>query len=410
MDFKDSPEQAEFRAEIQQWLKANAKPKTQMGHGGGRDMDSRFQEARDWYHKKFDAGYACLTWPKEYGGAGLSQIHQVIWNQEVGKYGEPDEYFVIGIGNCGPAVMAYSSEEQKTELLPRMARADDIWCQLFSEPGAGSDVAGLSTKATQDGDGWKINGQKIWTSGAQHSDYGVILCRTDPEVSKYKGLTMFIIDLKQPGVTIKPIKQIDGGSHFNEVFFNDAEVPDNYRLGGVGEGWSAALTVLMNERLANASAAPDGFEQFFDWVQNTTLDGKPASEDPIVRDRLAGWYAKHAGLQATTYRMISAVANGGIPGAEGSLGKLVGASMYQDIGNFVIEQLDAAGQLTDHESTPMEGHFQHSVLLAAGVRLAGGTDEIMRNIIAEQVLGLPQEPRADKGIAFKDIPSGNTAV
>lgn len=407
MDFNDNEEQASFRSEVKHWLAANAGPKREGLMAG--NQENRYQQAVDWYHKRYDAGYSCLTWPKEYGGQGLTQLHQVIWNQEVSKYGEPDEYFVIGIGNCGPALMAYASEEQKKELLPRMARADDIWCQLFSEPGAGSDVAGLSTKATKDGDDWKLNGQKIWTSGAQYSRYGVILTRTDPTVSKYRGLTMFMIDLQQPGVEVKPIKQIDGGAHFNEVFFNDAVVPDSYRLGGVNEGWGAALTVLMNERLANASAAPDGFEDFFNWAKSAELDGRPASEDPVVRDKLATWYSQHAGVKATTFRMITAVSKGGVPGAEGSLGKLVGASMNQDIANFVIDQLDSAGQLTDDASTPLGGHFQSAVLMAAGIRLAGGTDEIMRNIIAEQVLGLPQEPRADKGVPFNEIPSGNTA-
>ena len=187
-------------------------------------------------------------------------------------------------------------------------------------------------------------------------------------------------------------------------------IPDNYRLGEVNEGWGAALMVLMNERLANATAAPDGFEDFLNWAKASDIDGVPASQDPIVRDKLATWYAQHAGVEATTFRMITAVAKVGVPGAEGSLGKLVGASMNQDIANFVIQQLDAGGQLTADESTPLDGHFQSAVLMAAGIRLAGGTDEIMRNIIAEQVLGLPQEPRADKGIPYKDIPSGNTGA
>lgn len=409
MDFHDSPEQAQFRADVKTWLASNAKPKPEGGLMSGSHGD-RFEEARSWYHKKFDAGYACLTWPKEYGGAGLTPMHQVVWNQEVVNYGEPDEFFVIGIGNCGPALMAFAPEDVKKTLLPRMSRADDVWCQLFSEPGAGSDVAGLSTKAERVGDDWQINGQKIWTSGAQYSDYGVILCRTDPDVSKYKGLTLFMIDLKQAGVDVQPIKQMDGGAHFNEVFFNNAIIPDHYRLGEVGGGWGGALTVLMNERLANASAAPDGFEDFLAWAKTATLNGVAASQDPIVRDRLASWYAQHAGLKATTFRMISAVANGGVPGAEGSLGKLVGASMNQEIANFVIQQLDAAGQLWDDELSPLGGHFQAALQMAPGIRLAGGTDEIMRNIIAEQVLGLPQEPRADKGIPFRDIPSGNTQL
>ena len=218
MDFKDTPEQAAFRAEERQWLTANARPKQT---GAGRPSQAeRYEDAKRWYKKVADAGFACLDWPKEYGGAGLSQIHKVIWSQEVANYAEPDGYFVIGIGNCGPAIMHFASEQQKQHLLPRMASAEDVWCQMFSEPSAGSDVAGLRTSAVKQGNKWVVNGQKIWTSGAQHSDYGVILCRTDTEVSKYRGMTMFYIDMHQPGVEVKPIKQMDGDAHFNEVFFN----------------------------------------------------------------------------------------------------------------------------------------------------------------------------------------------
>ena len=405
MDFKDSPEQAEFRKEVQAWLKANAKPKTKDTVRGSQE--GRYEQAKAWYKKVFDAGYACITWPKEYGGAGLSQIHKVIWSQEVAKYDEPDGYFVIGQGNCGPAMMHFASEEQKTSLLPRMASAEDVWCQLFSEPSAGSDVAGLRTKAQLQGDKWIINGQKIWTSGAQHSDYGVILCRTDPDVSKYRGMTMFFIDMKQPGVDVQPITQMDGGSHFNEVFFNNAEIPDSQRLGEVGGGWGAALLVLMNERLAISGVQPDGFPEFLKLVQSMELDGEPLRNNPLVRERLAHWYCLHAGLKASTNRMLTAVAKGGIPGAEAALGKLVGAVMNQDIANYVLQLLGDTGAISDESLAEQHAHFQNTVMFAPGIRLAGGTDEVMRNIIAEQVLGLPQEPRADKGIAFKDIPSGN---
>ena len=405
MDFKDSPEQAEFRKEVQAWLKANAKPKTKDTVRG--NQEDRYEQAKAWYKKVFDAGYACITWPKEYGGAGLSQIHKVIWSQEVAKYDEPDGYFVIGQGNCGPAIMHFATEEQKTELLPRMASAEDVWCQLFSEPSAGSDVAGLRTKAQLDGDKWIINGQKIWTSGAQHSDYGVILCRTDPDISKYRGMTMFFIDMKQPGVEVKPITQMDGGSHFNEVFFNDAVIPDAQRLGEVGGGWGAALLVLMNERLAISGVQPDGFPEFLALVQSLEIAGEPVRNNPLVRERLAHWYCQHAGLKASTNRMLTAVAKGGIPGAEAALGKLVGAVMNQDIANYAMQLMGDAGIVSDESFAEQHAHFQNTVMFAPGIRLAGGTDEVMRNIIAEQVLGLPQEPRADKGVAFKDIPSGN---
>ena len=405
MDFEDTPELAAFRSDVRNWLDANATRRTDNLHLG-MEGEEAFLEARAWYKKKADAGFACLTWPKEYGGAGLTSLHEVVWTQEVENYKTRDAHFVIGIGNCGPAIMHFASEEAKRELLPRMASAEDVWCQLFSEPSAGSDVAGLRTRAERDGDNWLLNGQKIWTSGAQYSDFGVVLTRTDPTVSKYRGLTLFMIDMRQKGVEVRPIKQMDGGGHFNEVFFHDAVVPDAYRLGEVGGGWTGALTVLMSERLAISGVQPTGFPQFLDLVKSLQLNGQPVADDPIVRDRLATWYSQYAGLQAANKRMITAVAKGGIAGAEASLGKLVGAVMNQEIANFACQLFGQAGIIQDEALSPDSAHFQQQVLFSPGVRLAGGTDEVMRNILAEQVLGLPQEPRADKGIAFQDIPTG----
>ena len=405
MDFEDTQEQAGFRSEIRSWLDANARRRTDKLLRG-MEGEEAFLEAREWYKKKADAGFACLTWPKEYGGAGLTSLHEVIWAQEVENYETRDAHFVIGVGNCGPAIMHFAAEEAKRQLLPRMASAEDVWCQLFSEPCAGSDVAGLRTKAQRDGDNWLINGQKTWTSGAQHSDFGVVLTRTDPTVSKYRGLTLFMIDMRQSGVEVRPIKQMDGGQHFNEVFFNDAVVPDNYRLGEVGGGWTGALTVLMSERLAISGIQPTGFPQFLDLVKSLELNGEPIANDPIVRERLATWYSQYAGLQSVNKRMITAVAKGGIAGAEASMGKLVGAVMNQEIANFACQLFGQAGIIQDESLSPEQAHFQKTVLFSPGVRLAGGTDEVMRNILAEQVLGLPQEPRADKGMAFQDIPTG----
>ena len=405
MDFKDTPELAAFRDAARNWLDANANRRTDKLHMG-MEGEQAFLEAKDWYKKKADAGFACLTWPKEYGGAGLSSLHEVVWAQEVANYATRDAHFVIGIGNCGPAIMHFANEQAKLELLPRMASAEDVWCQLFSEPSAGSDVAGLRTRAQQDGDQWLLNGQKIWTSGAQHSDYGVVLTRTDPTVSKYRGLTLFMMDMRQSGVEVRPIKQMDGGQHFNEVFFRDAVVPDAYRLGEVGGGWTGALTVLMSERLAISGIQPTGFPQFLDLVKSLQLNGQAIAEDPVVRQRLATWYSQYAGLQAANKRMITAVAKGGIAGAEASMGKLVGAVMNQEIANYACQLFGPAGVILDKSLSPEQAHFQEQVLFSPGVRLAGGTDEVMRNIIAEQVLGLPQEPRADKGMAFQDIPTG----
>ena len=405
MDFNDTQQQAEFRAEIRQWLSHNAtRPQAATASG---DMNARYASAKAWYKKKAAAGYASLDWPKEYGGAGLTAVHKVIWSQEVEPYDEADDYFVIGIGNCGPAVQHYCSEQQCQQMLPRMASAEDVWCQLFSEPSAGSDVAGLRTSAKQSESGdWLINGQKTWTSGAQHSDYGVILCRTDPSVSKYKGLSMFIIDMRQAGVTVQPIKQMDRGEHFNEVFFNDAVIPDENLLGEVGAGWQAALVVLMNERMAITGSVPNGFSEFLDYVSKTELAGVRLSEHPLVRERLAYWYTLHAGVKASYYRLITAVSQGGMPGAQGAIGKLIAGKMNQDIADFTLQLMGQTGAIHDQAISPQQGYFQDASLYSASIRLAGGTDEIMRNIIAEQVLGLPQEPRADKGMAFADIPTG----
>ena len=405
MDFKDTPELAAFRSDARAWLDANATKRTDKLFLG-MEGEQAFLEAKEWYKKKADAGFACLTWPKEYGGAGKTSLHEVVWAQEVENYKTRDAHFVIGIGNCGPAILHFANEEAKRDLLPRMASAEDVWCQLFSEPCAGSDVAGLRTRAEKDGDNWLINGQKIWTSGAQHSDYGVVLTRTDPTISKYRGLTLFMIDMRQSGVEVRPIKQMDGGQHFNEVFFNDAVVPDAYRLGEVGGGWTGALTVLMSERLAISGIQPTGFPQFLDLVKSLELNGEPIANDPIVRERLATWYSQWAGLQAVNKRMVTAVAKGGIAGAEASMGKLVGAVMNQEIANFVCQLFGQAGIIEDESLSPERAHFQNTVLFSPGIRLAGGTDEVMRNILAEQVLGLPQEPRADKGMAFQDIPTG----
>lgn len=405
MNFDDTPQQAQFRAEIKDWLLSNANP---IGAGVlGSDLTGRYEAAKAWYKKKADAGYACLDWPKQYGGAGLTPLHKVIWSQEIVNYEEPDDYFVIGIGNCGPAIMNFSDEEDRQRLLPRMASGEDVWCQLFSEPAAGSDVAGLRTSAKQNENGdWQINGQKVWTSGAQFSDYGVVLCRTDAKVSKYKGLTMFIIDMKQQGVSVKPIRQIDGGSHFNEVFFNDAIVPDKFRLGAINGGWEAALVVLMNERMAITGSIPNGFAEFLKFVESAELAGQKLSEHPLVRERLAYWHTLDAGVKAAYYRQVTAVAQGGIPGAQGAIGKLVAGKLSQEIADFAMQLMGSAGAIWDDKQSPRQGHFQHAFMYSPGIRIAGGTDEIMKNIIAEQVLGLPQEPRADKGLAFDEIPSG----
>ncbi|HEX3920584.1 MAG TPA: acyl-CoA dehydrogenase family protein, partial [Caulobacteraceae bacterium] len=270
MNFDDTPEEAAFRAEARAWIDANA-PKElrrdlETSGFGGLTLEGvdPMAAAKAWQKKKSEAGWACLHWPKEYGGRGATPIERVIWGQEEGPYGALGGTFIIGQGMCGPTVMAYATEEQKRRLLPQIASGEEVWCQLFSEPAGGSDLAGLRTRAEPASDGsgdWIINGQKIWTSGAHYSDYGIVITRTDPNVPKHKGMTMFFLSMQTPGIEIRPIKQANGQSGFNEVYFTDVRIPDAQRLGAVNAGWGVSLTTLMNERLSIGSGMSTGFPE-----------------------------------------------------------------------------------------------------------------------------------------------------
>ncbi|NNL84712.1 MAG: acyl-CoA dehydrogenase, partial [Myxococcales bacterium] len=304
-------------------------------------------------------------------------------------------------------LMAHGSEEQKAQYLPKMIRGQEIWCQLFSEPAAGSDLAGLRTSATRDGDDWIINGQKIWSTGAHFCDWGMAVTRSDPNAVKHAGLTYFIVDMNAPGVEVRPIRQINGASGFNEVFFSDARVPDSYRIGGEGDGWRVALTTLMNERVAIGAGSSSGrLRDLFALARETERDGKPAIEDSAVRQKLADFYVRSKGLVNTGYRTLSAVSRGATPGPEGSIGKAIGAPMGQDMAAFAMELQGPMGAAMEHGAVPQQAFWQETYLGMPGMRIAGGTDEILKNIIAERVLGLPPEIRVDKDRPFREIPTG----
>ncbi|MXY53651.1 MAG: acyl-CoA dehydrogenase [Gammaproteobacteria bacterium] len=400
MDFNDTPEEAAFRAEARSWLEANVPSREELA---GLD---EIAASKLWQKRKYDAGWACIRWPEEYGGRGASAIEQVIWNQEEGKFSTPGGVFGIGQGMAAPTMMAWAREEHKRKHLPPLASGEHIWCQLFSEPAGGSDLAALRTRAEKDGDEWVINGQKIWTSGAHYSDYGILVVRTDPTVPKHKGLSYFFLDMKSPGIDIRPIKQISGGANFNEVYFNDVRIPDDQRLGEVGQGWQVAITTLMNERFAIGGGGGVGFKQVFDLARRIEVDGEPAIRDRNVRSKLATWYAQEAGLRFTGYRSMSALSRGDIPGPENSIGKLVGASKTQDMTSFAMDLMELSGAVTDPEYAERHGLFQNAYMGSPGGRIAGGSDEIMLNILAERVLGMPQDVRLDKGIPFNEVPTG----
>ena len=404
MDFNDTPDEANFREEARTWLQANAPQEAEL-----KGLDY-IAQARLWQKRKYDAGWACIRWPKEYGCKEGSAIEQVIWNQEEGRLGNlPPAVFGIGQGMAAPTMMNWGSKEAQDLHIPKLASGENIWCQLFSEPAGGSDLAALRTKAVRDGDEWVINGQKIWTSGAHYSDYGILVVRTDPNVPKHKGLTYFYLDMKSPGIEIKPIKQLSGESNFNEVYFTDVRIPDTQRLGEVGQGWQVSITTLMNERASiGGGGSAVGFDSLFKLAQQINIDDKPAIEDGVVRAKLADWYCQESGLKFTGYRSMTALSQGAVPGPENSIGKLVGAPKTQDMASFAIELLEMSGAIWDGELSPEAGLFQAAYMGSPGMRIAGGTDEIMANIIAERVLGMPQEPRLDKGIPFSEVPTGSS--
>ena len=408
MDFNDTPQEAEFRAKCRAWLEANAELKTKKTNSA-KNMNignkSLLEAAAEWQKKKYDAGWAMIHWPKEFGGIGATPIERIIWAQEESKFNVPKGIYEIGLGMAGPVMMEYATDEQKERYLPPMAEGKEIWCQLFSEPSAGSDVAGLRSKAVQDGENWIVNGQKVWTSGAHFSDFGILVVRHDPGLEKHKGLTFFFVDMKSPGIEVKPIKQLTGGSSFNEVYFNDVVIPDSQRLGEIGDGWKVAITTLMNERLAVGDADGVDATEAFELAKKHDKDGEQLIDNNAVRESIADWYCEASGLKNTKLRTMSALSRGDTPGPEASITKIVSANKLQAIGNFGMDSSDMSGMLMDEKSDFIK--FQMAWMGAAGLRIAGGTDEILKNIIAERVLGLPQEARADKGLAFKDIPSGS---
>jgi acyl-CoA dehydrogenase len=412
MNFDDTPAEAAFRAEARDWIRDNAPHELHdelaaagFGQPALRSRDL-MSTARAWQQRKHAAGWACLHWPREYGGRGATPIERVIWDQEEGVYGKLSRVFIIGHGMCGPTVMAYADEAQKRRLLPPLAAGDEVWCQMFSEPAAGSDLAGLRTRAVRDGDDWIVDGQKIWTSGAHLSDWGILLVRTDSEVPKHEGLTMFFVDMRSPGIEIRPIRQVNGESHFNEVFFDGLRIPDHQRLGAVGAGWRVSLHTLMNERLSIGAGMPTGFPQLLELCCRLETGEGRAVDDPAVRARLATWAVRTSGLKYTAWRSISALSRGEMPGPENSIGKLVAGRTLQEIATFALDLQGRAGVLADPTLAEAGAAFQAMLMRSPATRIEGGTDEILRNVIAERVLGLPADMRADRGIPFSAVPTG----
>ncbi len=393
MDLNDTPEQAAYRAEARAWLSEHSE---QAPPRSGSHEDKAYIDARRaWQGQLAEAGLAAVTWPTEFGGRGLGPIEQVTVNQEISRAQVPGILDVIGIGMLGPSLIAYGSEEQKSRHLGPMLHGDEVWCQMFSEPGAGSDLAAVQTRArpTDDG-GWTLNGQKVWTTNAQFASFGLLLARTDPDVPKHKGLTMFIVPMDAEGVTVRGLRQISGEAEFNEVFFDDVRLDADAVVGGVGNGWGTALTVLMYERLtigfgSEAYGSPARLAQ-------TLAADAGARHDTDARRRLGEVITDLLAVRFNGYRALTALSRGQIPGPEAGLAKVT-------MVNAAIAATDLGADVVGPDALDTDSEWSYLISFLPGLKSAGGTEQVLRNMIGERVLGLPPEPRLDKGVPFSEL-------
>jgi alkylation response protein AidB-like acyl-CoA dehydrogenase len=355
-----------------------------------------------------DAGFAGITWPKEFGGQGLSAAEQQIFDDEAAAYDLPTGVFLIGLGMCGPTIADLGTTEQKARYLRPLLRGEKIWCQLFSEPGAGSDVAALQTRAVRDGGGWVVNGQKVWTSGAQWSDHGALLARTNPDQPKHKGLTMFLVDMHAPGVTVRPLRDMTGRAPFNEVYFDDVRLPADAVLGEVDAGWFAAVTMLGHERVSIGGSVRRRYDPLAYANLAELARARNRLRDPLVRDGLAGLYTAERALSLFNARLRQEADAGTPPGARGSVAKLAGAQLLWQAVHVagLIAGLDAAAW--DPDSAEGD-ELAVAINATPASSIAGGTNQVQRNIIGDRILGLPREPVADRDLPFRDLRVGTQA-
>ena len=382
MELRDTPEEAAFRQEVREFIAQNL-PDSSKQRGA-----RRFEDAdRDWSQKLGAAGYAGLTWPKEYGGAGAPYSHQAIFLEEQASAEAPSHLGVIGLGMAGPTIIAWGTPEQKERYLSKILSAEEIWCQAFSEPDSGSDLAASRTRIEDQGDHFLLNGQKVWSSFAHIADFCIIVGLGDPEAPHYKNLTYVIVDMHAPGVEVRPLVQITGHPEFNEIFFTDVKVPKENILGTVGDGWQVAMTTLLHERGTLGFALSATLDVA---VRKLIALAKERNvTDPILRDRIAREWVELQALKYTNYRSLTALTKTGIPGPEGSASKLVWSENNQRLTKLALEILGSHAQLTNGGGYA-DGYWQYQQLRSRGNTIEAGTSEILRNIIAERVLGLPR--------------------
>jgi alkylation response protein AidB-like acyl-CoA dehydrogenase len=397
VDLNDTLEQAAYRAKVRGWLEQHkdAAPEPRSTRAGAEDADY-LAARRAWQGKLAEGGLAGVTWPHEFGGQGLGPIEQVIVNQELGRAGVPGILDVIGLGMLGPCLIAHGTGEQKSRHLGPMLHGDEVWCQLFSEPAAGSDLAAVQTRARAEDDGsFVLNGQKVWTTNAQFSAYGLLLARTNPDVPKHKGMTMFIVPMDAPGVTVRGLRQISGEAEFNEVFFDDVRVGPEMVVGGVDNGWGTALTVLMYERLT-IGLGSEGMGYNPQRFARALASDPVAVKDKSVRKAIGEIGTDLLALRFASYRTLSALSQGQIPGPESGLAKVTTVNAAIAAGDLIADVLGPDALDDDSE-------WAYMISFLPGLKSAGGTEQILRNTIGERVLGLPPEPRLDKGIPFSEL-------
>jgi alkylation response protein AidB-like acyl-CoA dehydrogenase len=386
MDFRDTPDEAAFRAGLRDWLAENlpAGWSEQDPHVGRYDLDF----ARDWARRLHDGGYAGLTWPEEYGGGGKPYPHQAIFLEEMARAGAPDHLGVIGLGMAGPTIIAHGTDAQKKQHLARILSGETVFCQGFSEPSSGSDLASIRTRAVRDGDEFVVTGQKVWSSYAHIADFCILLTRTDPDAPDHRALTYFILDMRSPGVTVRPLTQITGDPEFNEIFLEDVRVPISAVVGEVGSGWQVAMTTLLHERGTLGFALTARLEVLFGHLLETVRRTGRA-DDPVVRDQVAQLWVDLAGLRYTNYRSLTTLVRTGVPGPEGSVAKLHWSETNQRLTKLALDLIGPDAQL-DGDGGFWSGYWQYQQLRSRGNTIEAGTSEILRSIIAERILGLPR--------------------
>ncbi len=397
MDLTLSPEQEAFRSRVRSWLKANIPSEWRSRMAASVDVPrpEAYGLLRRWQRQLYDGGFVGLTWPREYGGQGLTFLEEMILHQEMALAKAPPILNILGVGMAGPTIIAYGSEAQKQRYPARILSCEEIWCQGYSEPNAGSDLASLQTRAAKDGEHWVINGQKVWTSLAHVADWMMLLARTDPEAPRHKGITYFLLDMRAPGVTVRPLRQITGDPEFNEVFFDNVRVHESQILGGLNNGWQVGLTTLMYERLAlgfglqvRLRIALDGLVEL---ARRMEKDGRTLTRDPVMRQKIAQLWIETECLKYTGARAITRLLRGEMPGPEASTGKMIWVDTHQRLQELAMEIQGPYSQLTRGSDWAVEGGLWHYTFLRSRANsIEGGTTEVQKNIIGERVLGLPK--------------------